>query len=532
MHCLLVDDDIPTVHVLRDFINWEALGITRVSAVHNIHDAKTYFNQDVPDIVICDIEMPSGSGIDMIKWVRGQKHACSFIYFTCHENFEFASTAISYDADAYVVKPFDKVKLESTLLKAVEAIRKQKEVDTYSLYGQSWLKNRDLVEQGFWRDVLSATIAPRPDMIHAELGKRGLEVNQAERFVLALCTISKTDMDIVWNDTNFKYALHNLSSEIMFGVTDAARVVTYQMDGVFYSACILTPVHLDQIRDQGQALIEKCRGLFRCVATCYIGEEASISSLAELKGKLEERDKHNLIHRGRVLDGREPDKQGTPIVYSLDAALLNDWFIQGERVKIVNFLKGELETLSAHRRLDLQTMRAIQRDFVQIAYAQLYKNNIQAHRLFSDEVSEQLDSNADSSVFQFMKWAAFVTNRTIDYLKQVIQSEGVVDKAKRFIHEHYDQELSREEIAAIVYLTPDYLAKRFKAETGMSIIEYINDYRIHIAKERLVQSHDSISQIASETGFDSVSYFSTVFKKITGETPNAYRAKQRTNPNE
>src|SRR5690554_2607174 len=101
MNCLLIDDDIPTIDVLRDVVDWQIFGVTTVQSAHNIHDAKLLFEYGIPDIIICDIEMPKGYGIDMIKWVRENDHDCAFIFFTCHESFEFASTAISFHADAY-----------------------------------------------------------------------------------------------------------------------------------------------------------------------------------------------------------------------------------------------------------------------------------------------------------------------------------------------------------------------------------------------------------------------------------------------
>ncbi|MNN37486.1 Arabinose operon regulatory protein [compost metagenome] len=61
----------------------------------------------------------------------------------------------------------------------------------------------------------------------------------------------------------------------------------------------------------------------------------------------------------------------------------------------------------------------------------------------------------------------------------------------------------------------------------MSIIEYLNAHRIEKAKRMLSERLVSIGTIAADTGFDNLSYFSTVFKKLTGESPNAYRAKHK-----
>ncbi|MNI73746.1 HTH-type transcriptional regulator YesS [compost metagenome] len=122
-----------------------------------------------------------------------------------------------------------------------------------------------------------------------------------------------------------------------------------------------------------------------------------------------------------------------------------------------------------------------------------------------------------------MKWVHFISTRTLDYAEEVKKSESIIDKAKQFIFEHYMDDISRNDVAASVFLTPEYFAKLFKAETGIVIKDFINNCRIERAKDLLINSDTSISMIASQVGFDSISYFSTVFKKLTGVSPQVFR---------
>ncbi|MFD2879752.1 response regulator [Paenibacillus rhizoplanae] len=125
---MLIDDDIPTIEALRGIVNWEEFGITEVLTAHNIQDAKQLFENGDPDLIICDIEMPRGSGIDMIKWARDRQYEGGFIFLTCHESFTFASKAISYDADSYLVKPLDKQELEAALRKSMDTLKNKNHV--------------------------------------------------------------------------------------------------------------------------------------------------------------------------------------------------------------------------------------------------------------------------------------------------------------------------------------------------------------------------------------------------------------------
>jgi len=67
------------------------------------------------------------------------------------------------------------------------------------------------------------------------------------------------------------------------------------------------------------------------------------------------------------------------------------------------------------------------------------------------------------------------------------------------------------------------LSKMYKKQTGISLKDYISEYRIEQAKILLRKSELLVSDVAEEVGFDNFTYFSTLFKKYTGMTPNQYR---------
>ena len=70
MHILVVDDDIPTVEVIRTSLHWDLLGIDRVETAYDYTEAQNKICASQPDIILCDIEMPRGSGLDLLKHLR------------------------------------------------------------------------------------------------------------------------------------------------------------------------------------------------------------------------------------------------------------------------------------------------------------------------------------------------------------------------------------------------------------------------------------------------------------------------------
>ena len=97
-------------------------------------------------------------------------------------------------------------------------------------------------------------------------------------------------------------------------------------------------------------------------------------------------------------------------------------------------------------------------------------------------------------------------------------------KARNFIHEHSDEELSLTKVAKSVHISPNYLSEKFKEVTGVNFVDYIARHRIEKARELLQNLNLRISEIAFAVGFQSLSQFNRVFRKLAGKSPTAYRA--------
>lgn len=95
----------------------------------------------------------------------------------------------------------------------------------------------------------------------------------------------------------------------------------------------------------------------------------------------------------------------------------------------------------------------------------------------------------------------------------------------KFIENHYMDKITITDIAKEVGLSQSHFMKYFKNTMGTSFIDYLNEYRLTMASRLLVSSDSSILDIASEVGFENLSYFNRIFKKRFAQTPSAYRKK-------
>ncbi len=99
----------------------------------------------------------------------------------------------------------------------------------------------------------------------------------------------------------------------------------------------------------------------------------------------------------------------------------------------------------------------------------------------------------------------------------------LVKQACAYIQQNYARSFSLEELSETIGVSKSYLSRIFKMDTGISLWDYLNRYRIQKAKELLLITNESITAIAADVGYEDTSYFSRVFHEIAGCSPRAYR---------
>jgi AraC-like DNA-binding protein len=112
---------------------------------------------------------------------------------------------------------------------------------------------------------------------------------------------------------------------------------------------------------------------------------------------------------------------------------------------------------------------------------------------------------------------------------QVVVQQGnaeppVITRAKEYIQEHQTEELSLGQVARAVNTSTFYFCKMFKKVTGINFTDYLSRVRIEKSKNLLLNPNLRVSEIAFEVGFQSLTHFNRVFKRILGQSPTEYRA--------
>lgn len=161
----------------------------------------------------------------------------------------------------------------------------------------------------------------------------------------------------------------------------------------------------------------------------------------------------------------------------------------------------------------------------------LYENSTDLWFInFLYAVINNLKENVEMDTDRFLTSARFAENK--DEIKKVFYdiqkavssgSDSKILSVKAYISDHYNENLSLESVAEAFNLNPSYFSRMFKKETGEKFADYLIRFKIKKAKELLADGTYSLDEICEKIGYNSVSYFSKVFKAYTGMTLKQYR---------
>ncbi len=147
----------------------------------------------------------------------------------------------------------------------------------------------------------------------------------------------------------------------------------------------------------------------------------------------------------------------------------------------------------------------------------LYIDSVSSYFAHKIEAIESMDEIDELFYYMVKKYCRLVNKHSSKNYSLLIQ------KAILHIDADITADLSLKNLSATLGVTPSYLSTLFKKEIGMPLTEYVNKHRTEKAKQLLLSSNLQVQQIAQNCGILDVNYFTKIFKKYTGKTPNEYR---------
>ncbi len=520
MNILIVDDEKLTVDSIAASLHWSELGIHGVYKAFSMEEAKKVFKQTDIDILLCDIEMPRGSGIALMEWVKKNDYQPVCIFLTSFSSFEYASSAIRLQMFDYVLKLCENDVLENVIARAAQKSQDDKNRRRKEILGEYWDDGYQSLVSDFWDALLKGTVIPEKAVIQQSLKARHLSTAMSDElyYLFVLQVVPDTEL-AEWSDHLWRYAVRNIVTELL-----CSDVILTQ-ENTFVSISRRTAFPSDENYDM------VCEDLIQALSTTlparfygYYGKACTMQQAAAVYTQLLNNSRAHYAMQSTVF------KLGAEYTIKTLPALSEErWqkaLMMGNTDLILEDVEGYLTPGGPGEIINRNLLKTVYHHILNTIYNILELYHLPAHQPF---LERELESTSDvfTSIPDFVLWAKDTVENAMQLIAMHWQTQSVVADLIDYIQKNLNSDLNRTQLGNAVHLHPDYLASLFRKEKGCSISEYITKERIKSAKGMLLSTDMPVSEIATRTGFQTISYFSKQFKHLEKITPLQFRQKQR-----
>ncbi len=157
MRLLIVDDEIFAIEGIKAGVNWEVLDFSEVLTANSYAQAVEIMEDTPVEIILCDIEMPNESGLELVAWVNEHHPKTECIILSCHDEFDFARQAVQLRCLDYILKPARYDFLTEVLGKAIQTVKEKNHQDILEGYGQLYIDNLSKSKGAETEDIAEKT---------------------------------------------------------------------------------------------------------------------------------------------------------------------------------------------------------------------------------------------------------------------------------------------------------------------------------------------------------------------------------------
>lgn len=512
---LLIVDDIPSVvEGMYVGILWENLGFQEVFTAYNALEAKSVLRRTTIDVMLCDIQMPVESGLELYQWTQHQGMEIRTIFLTSHAEFEYVSRVLKMGGFDYIVQPASYADIYSSVQRAVRDIENDKRRKKIEEIGKIFSRDEDSLAANCIRNLLLDN--PNWNNYHI-LMDRGLLPDMEEEVYLILIQIQNWESEVKWEAGLVNMVLHNIIRELMKPYTTTLVVANMEPD--IYGICLpKAGLSLEVLESQLYYFSSACREYFECTMTMYVCSVHSPFEMCKKWRNLKEASSENIMRLSGIYQLEMMNHRNSYVYRMPEISQWSAFLRDGYPNTVVESAATLLDKMVEDGKMNAKTLMMFQVDFMEMLSAVKGKDSNYMMEIMDS--TERLKSFRDST-------------KSIDHMKQFIHlivssikenevgesPKMLVDRIMLYINEHLDEELMREDLARWVNLSPDYMTRLFKNEAGVTIKEYIIQQKMQMARKLLQTTNLPVSFIASKVGFCNFSHFSYTYKKVIGNTP-------------
>ena len=533
---LIVDDEEMTRQGLKNLLVQSKLGLEIVGEADDGITALPLLETLQPDILFTDVKMSRMDGITLAREAREKYPSLEIVFLSGYSEMDYVRSAMRLGACDYILKPVNFDELEQCVRKMTGRIDEKRSSSEKMRKMQEWMHAElPVMKERFLSSVLKGQI-PTGERLQAQMDHFQLQKDQLvsiavivldpDEGALESCPAFQNDWPLL------SVALKNICNEIMQKEYQGLTI-----DDPFRAQRLVLILFLQEEKDFSELLMRLGEQI-KDVVKKYLSLGVSLGI-------------------GGVVDSLQRLKES----YTLASdALKHRLYLGGEMVIPYNFsmapeagLSDEKVPVANIRALLLEKEEKDWIEWVNEQFARLTKlhsinitfyRNIISRYIFEvySVLREQMGEGEEGSLSQQSILDQLFHAETLEQMRKLLLQYGIsirnliqlkndsanlgmIQQVQKTIRERYGENLTINELAAEVYLTPTYLCLLFHQATGTTINRYLTMVRMEKAKELLMDLSNKLYDVSYAVGYMNPSYFSRQFKKNVGCLPSEYRNK-------
>ena len=304
MNILLVDDNPYTIRALKNGIDYMKLGFSSVLTARNMKEAIACMEKEEIAVVLTDIEMPNGTGLQLLEWINEYKEQTVTLFCTSYANFDYAKKAVELHSFDYYLKPIQYEDLQKILEKAVEEVQRRCRQKEQEKYEKFWKENLSAQKAGFWKDLLFWVEGYEEEELCALAESRHLDYSSKDKFTLGMLKFpkEKSRMSEITGKLE-QFIMNNIAEELCD--SEEIRMEMLHKCGADLWTMVLT--HSEsftraELYSKFQLLIEKIRNILKSPVIFVYAYQVPFLEVRNLYMKMEDFCKDYIPTQKHVID--------------------------------------------------------------------------------------------------------------------------------------------------------------------------------------------------------------------------------------
>lgn len=525
LRVVTIDDEPLVRNRLRSLLAWEKHGYLLCGEASDGTEGLQMIEELRPHIAIVDMNMPGADGVEVVRRAKEGELPIQIIALSSYDSYDYVRGSLQHGAIDYLLKHrLDADSLLAVLGNARQRIEEEARSRTERMREiRQWEKMSPAISQTYIKELILG-VDHEPELYREHF--RTMPYGRDDQtHVLVLLRILNFEMLQARMQESQLAAYIRTALDLCGQAVGDAGCGVYLEQGTFGLLLSLEAQKSEYAMQQWAAArvsrVEKAMELY---LNAVVVSETSrpMRSLAELHRQYAERIAklwNESVVSDRTGEDASPSSASITIRQEKELLAAVEAFDAKAVAEIVRGIGSGLQRSGSSSGRSVARMEA---ELMRLAAKIAVKSGIQADWIYREMAAGQ---RRERSLTEAEEALTAVFNKLV----QEIRTSKVANAYSRYvaqaveaIHAEYKQGITLEEMAERLRITPAYLSRLFKEETGRTFTDYLTGYRVERSQQLIRTRAATIKEIYAEVGFNNYSYFIKVFKQHTGETPAVY----------